>query len=83
MPSPARYYELDADADLPAIKTALLAERDTGTFTSLSGAAKSSALAHIPVEDRILSLAYEYRKRGLDDKTPRQSTTYVVMSAYK
>jgi len=83
MPSPARYYELDSDDQLAQIKGALQAERDGGTITSLGGAAKSSSFAHIPVEQRLQSLAYEYRIRGLADKTPRQSTTYVDMSGYK
>jgi hypothetical protein len=83
MPSPARYYELDSDDQLAAIKGVLIAERNDGTITSLGGAAKSSSLALIPVEIRLQSLAYEFRLRGLAGKTPRQSTTYVDMSGYK
>lgn len=72
MPSPQRLYEFYTDEELETEQVALKAEMTNGTFTSLGGAAKSSSIARVPVQERIRSLNLEFRKRGLSD--PRVDT---------
>jgi len=65
MAGPSRIYQAYSDSELTAEMTALKLEMTNGTFTSVSGAAKSSNIRRMEIEDRMKSLLFEYRRRGL------------------
>lgn len=68
MPSPQRLYAGYTTTELAAVFTALKLEQTNGTFTSLSGAAKSSTIQRIPLEDRLAAYHMEARILGLESR---------------
>lgn len=60
MPGPIRLYKYLTDAELAALKAAIIARMTNGAITATGGAAKSASLEYMDLEEQMRSVQLEY-----------------------
>lgn len=64
MAGPTRIFKYLTDAELLALKNAIIERMTNGAITATGGAGKSGSIEYMDLEDQMRSVQYEYDIRG-------------------